>query len=606
MFAKAPIGNATFVNWAPPAATVGTVSYEVWRADSEGAAVSDAYNLIGTTSGGVYATSFVDTTTVSTKRYWYAVKTVDDENPSATSTVSAWVWSSIAPTTGPPARPVGVSATTTSTTITVRWDASIAAAGYYVLRGRSSLASSLTTMTPLLLVRTYSDVTANAGEPYYYTVVAVDASGTLSPLSVEAEGRAVDAVPGQPEPHKTGTDESGCLCHASHTAAGPARLTKVPGDSSSAICDRCHTPATALGEFLDPLAESKHSLSTTTSVDNPFTCMTCHVPVYNSDEATASLLRVEGSWVCTAVTGVARGNGFCYQCHGVGSTLPKGDLTGFAQAGHNSIPAPATRADVVCDSCHESHSSRNESLLKYSGYMVCMQCHTSAVPDPNAPDLLSSLQLNPDANAKHPILPADQLGGARMTCQNCHSTHASTATTPLVDPHAPGTAWGYGERLFCVSCHDGQALPGATAEASAVLAFGGATRIADIQTAYVTNVHGDGTRSDPTTTTAFLRVDMAYTAGMVLKCSDCHDPHGSMNNFTLRQNVVSAGATMTVGGLLVAEAPGGYDLRFFCSSCHILNLAAHLALSVDFSSFPIDCTRCHRHEASVGVGSTEL
>lgn len=445
VFAKAPTGNAAFINWSPPTtATVGTVSYEVWRADSEGAASRNEYTFRGTTSGGIYATSYVDTMTVSSRRYWYAVKTVEDGNPSETSTVFAAVWPSIAPTTGSPARPGDVSASTTGT-IMVTWRPSSDAAGYYVLRGSSSTTSSLTMMTPIPLAYAfYKDVTAYPGMPYYYTVVAVDASGTLSPKSVEAEGRAVDALAsGQPQPHETGTGESGCLCHASHTAAGPTNLMKVPGDSSSAICDRCHTPATALGEFLDPLATSRHPLAATTSVDNPFTCMTCHVPVYNSVDEIASLLRVNGSWVCTAVTGVTPGNGFCYTCHGIGSTLPRGDLaTVFGASAHSTITAPATGANVKCDACHESHSSRNESLLKYSGYMVCMQCHTSAVPDPNAPDVLSSLQLNPDANAKHPILPTDQVGGAKMTCQNCHNTHASTVATPLVDPQAPGNAWG--------------------------------------------------------------------------------------------------------------------------------------------------------------------
>jgi len=601
VFAKAPTGNATFVNWSPPTiAPTGTVSYEVWRADSEGA----PYNPLGTTTGGVYATSYVDTTTVSTKRYWYAVKTVVGGNKSAPSTVSAAVWPSIAPTTGPPARPGDVSASTTGT-IMVTWRPSSDAAGYYVLRGSSSTTSSLTTMTPIPLAYAfYKDVTAYPGMPYYYTVVAVDASGTLSPKSVEAEGRAVDTLAsGQPEPHKTGTSESGCLCHAMHTAAGPTKLTKVPGDSSSAICDRCHTPATALGEFLDPLWKSGHSLAATVSVDKPFTCMTCHVPVYNSGFAPASLLRVKGSWVCTTVTGATpEDNGFCYTCHGTGSTLPEGDLRVFEDSAHSTIAAPATGAEVVCDACHESHSSRNESLLKYSGYMVCMQCHTSAVPDPNAPDVLSSLRLNPDRNAKHPILPADQpVGGAKMTCQNCHNTHASTVDTPLVDPHIPNRAWAGDEKAFCFSCHDGETLPTSTQTtpwAGEVLASGGTTTT-DIEHAYATNVHGGAPSADTTNTNAHLRPDMGYTAGKVLECSVCHDPHGSINNFTLRQNVVSVGATMTVGGLLVAKAPdGGYDLRFFCQSCHMWSSAVHDIVSMANTStvsFPMDCTACHRH-----------
>lgn len=48
VFAKAPTGNAAFINWSPPTtATVGTVSYEVWRADSEGAASRNEYTFRG-------------------------------------------------------------------------------------------------------------------------------------------------------------------------------------------------------------------------------------------------------------------------------------------------------------------------------------------------------------------------------------------------------------------------------------------------------------------------------------------------------------------------------------------------------------------------------
>jgi predicted CXXCH cytochrome family protein len=424
-------------------------------------------------------------------------------------------------------------------------------------------------------------------------------------------------------PHQVGTSESGCLCHSGHSAAGDAKQLRVPGEAA-VICEKCHAPATSLGEFLDPLAKSRHSLSTTSSVDNPFTCLTCHVPVYNAGEAPANLLRVNGSWVCTSVTGVPAGNGFCYQCHGVGSTLPQGDLTGFEQAGHNNIPAPPTGAGLVCDACHESHSSRNEHLNRYSGYMMCVQCHTSSASNPNEPDIWSKLQLNEDANAKHPLLPADQVNGARMMCQNCHNTHMTTATYPLVDPHDPSPlgVWKTprsDEKAFCFRCHDGQALPTAvetTSWAAPVLASGGTTLVADIQTAYANNYHGYGvaaTEAKVATITAFLRPDMGYTANTTLECRSCHDPHGTMNNYALQQNVVSASGDKTVSGLTVAKVPGGgYDLRFFCASCHVWDAASHTQLAladtstIDFTQFPIDCTQCHRHLKADGTPSRDL
>ena len=114
----------------------------------------------------------------------------------------------------------------------------------------------------------------------------------------------------------------------------------------------------------------------------------------------------------------------------------------------------------MCDACHESHSSRNESLNRYSGYMLCAECHNSSASDPNAPDVWGELTLNSDRTAKHPLLPEDQTNGARMTCQNCHNTHSSSATYPLVNPHNPSPAGKWmgsssNQRSFCFTCHDG-------------------------------------------------------------------------------------------------------------------------------------------------------
>jgi len=66
---------------------------------------------------------------------------------------------------------------------------------------------------------------------------------------------------------------------------------------------------------------------------------------------------------------------------------------------------------------------------------------------------------------------------------------------------------------------------------------------------------------------------------------------------------------MTVGGLLVAKAPGGYDLRFFCSSCHLWSSAVHDSASMANTStvsFPMDCTACHRHLDLSGVPTNTL
>jgi predicted CXXCH cytochrome family protein len=318
---------------------------------------------------------------------------------------------------------------------------------------------------------------------------------------------------------------------------------------------------------------------------------------------------------CVVVTNTPAGNGFCYSCHGTGSTLPMGDLTGFQNSAHNNVAPPPTGAGIVCDACHESHSSRNEHLNRYSGYMMCVQCHNSAQSDPNAPDVWAKLTLNSDPNAKHPLLPRDQVNGARMTCQNCHNTHSSTVTYPLVDPHNPGVTGTWtgprsDQKSFCFTCHNGQALPTSketTPWADAVLASGAATTVPDIKNAYQVNVHGYGSASGATTTTAFLRPDMGYQYGDVLECRSCHDPHGTVNNFALQQNVTSANGVKTISGVVVAKSPnGGYDLRFFCATCHLFDSATHDSMAgTSTVDFPTNCTTCHRHIKG-GVPSPNL
>jgi hypothetical protein len=209
-----------------------------------------------------------------------------------------------------------------------------------------------------------------------------------------------------------------------------------------------------------------------------------------------------------------------------------------------------------------------------------------------------------------PRRPPTQTSPTVMGCPNCHNTHAVTHAAPLVDPHdpKPGTWTSTDEKSHCFRCHDGQALPTSaetTPWAGAVLASGAATSVTDIQLAYQRNVHGFGAESGSATTTANLRPGMGYSYDTVLQCGACHDPHGSVNNFALRQNVTSADGSKVIKGIVVAPVPGGgYDLRFFCNTCHIFDPATHESLSgTSTVNFPTDCTAsgCHRHMDETGA-----
>jgi predicted CXXCH cytochrome family protein len=286
-----------------------------------------------------------------------------------------------------------------------------------------------------------------------------------------------------------------------------------------------------------------------------------------------------------------------------------GDLTVFESSGHRTVPAPDTGANITCDTCHESHSSRNSGLLRYEGYMVCVQCHTASASDPNQVDILGKLMLNEGANTKHPLLPQDQTTGARMTCQNCHNTHTTTAGFPLVDPHNPSPSGTWttprsDEKAFCFRCHDGDPLPTSaetTPWATAVLSRSGVTTTTDIEARYTVNVHGFASPSGSTTTTAHLRSDMGYSYGDVLGCRACHDPHGTANNDAVLDTVVSADGSKSIFGVLTYKIPaGGKDFRFFCNACHLWDSASHDSRAgTSTVSFPTNCKACHGHSVQI-------
>jgi hypothetical protein len=232
--------------------------------------------------------------------------------------------------------------------------------------------------------------------------------------------------------------------------------------------------------------------------------------------------------------------------------------------------------------------------------MICMQCHGGR-QNATTPDVLSLISSAADHRNRHDITAEDQaITGARITCQNCHNTHAVTAQYPLVDPNDPSLsgAWTQGIIPFCLRCHDG-ALPSAAQTEPwvlAPLAAGGATTTTNIASAYATNVHGFGESTD---TALYLRPEMGYAIGDVLTCDTCHNGHGTVNPANLNQDVSSADGSLVVNGLLVAPVPGGgYDTRFLCGACHDITPARHLIASggaTSIEAFPLDCTECHSH-----------
>jgi predicted CXXCH cytochrome family protein len=624
------------IGWQPASVGVGSVGYHVWRSGD-----GSKYSQVATLTGQ-YSSSFVDTGLSSSTRYFYAVSTFDDRGESPLSDVSAGSWPYTAPTTGRPQRVTGLAASEDSGTVVISWspDVDPAVVGYYVTRAdHSGDAGTTMTATPLMPREAglWVDPAAVNGQTYFYRVFAVDSAGTVGVGSIEVRARPHSEDTG-PDPHvvvTNGTGTSCTVCHAIHTApsAGNPLGLIVGGPNEDSLCLSCHSLGSGRASFDtssvvgDPYNRSRLPIWTPSSRTGSMTCGSCHRTVTNESSPTAGLIAA-GDRGMTHIAG-AGGDRACYICHGAASTLRYGDMTGFEVSAHSNVPDPASGSGVKCVACHDPHASRNTRLTIYADDMSCAQCHAASTPDPRAPDVIAKTQLNDGSDARHPLLAQDRATGARMTCQNCHNTHVATAANPLVNPHSPGPTgvWrgdlATDEKSFCFTCHDGEPLP-TSAETSPwvgpVLGWSGATTAVDIKVAYGDNVHGAGVPSDPATAQANLRPDMGYAVGSVLECRACHDSHGSTNDFALNSSVTSANGATTLDGLLVYKIPAGsvtptspvgYDLRFFCSSCHILTPQTHAALApsdvVDLNRFPVDCTRCHKHmNASRTAGSTGL
>jgi predicted CXXCH cytochrome family protein len=637
VLAVAPSGNYVNVNWGVSRIAIGELGYHVWRSQD---AVN--YSRVATVTGQ-WNLSYTDLGLASSRRYWYAVTAFDDRGESSPSDSSTAVWSYMAPTTGRAERVTTVTATEGSGTVLVSWSpaSNPAVTGYYVTRAGQSL-STATTVTPVAVPATltpaFLDNTAVNGETYYYRVYPVDTASTVGfgSLEVEAKPHSVLSTTTAPDVHivpSAYADADTCqACHSSHYAASKLLQLRNAAPNEVPTCLRCHSRGSELAstdtssQVTSPLNRSSTDMWLPGSTDSTMTCIGCHRTMTDEGTAPQGLLAAGGTTMMR--DGVPHvGTATCYYCHGAGSTLRYGDMTDYDASSHAStdVPNPVSGSQVKCMACHESHASRNTHMTRYEGIMQCAQCHSTPAPDPNQADLWTRLTLNSQPNSSHALLPEDLLNGSRMMCQNCHSTHSSTSSNPVVDPHDPSAdgVWtgdlATSTKDYCYRCHDGQTLPTsaeATPYAGAVLGRSGVTTTTNIMSAYTTNVHGAGLSANPTTTTALLRPDMGYVAGSELDCTACHDTHGSTNPYTLKTNVQSLNGETSVSGSMVyripagALAPGspeGYDYRYFCATCHKYDPKTHdpiAGVGVDTRVLgQTDCASCHKHRLASGVTS---
>ncbi|NOX85824.1 MAG: hypothetical protein GXO86_07665 [Chlorobi bacterium] len=227
-------------------------------------------------------------------------------------------------------------------------------------------------------------------------------------------------------------------------------------------------------------------------------------------------------------------------------------------------------------------------------------------------------------NSHHDISDADQaFSGAKLECLNCHGSHTSSASTPLIDPFNATTVWSGTGNGFCLSCHNGGTgpdNPGFPANVKGpTIALRGLESCNYTSTPWYVDytwtnaAHGVDTKRD--------WPGYSGAPDYEVLCNDCHDPHGSYttsntvgNPYMIRDYVdgtayvddgvrpgpqwtgppwdtygTSRAVKITISGTIV-DWGGSEGL---CNVCHADWLDAY-----SWHSYCNGCQTCHGHGAA--------
>jgi len=114
--------------------------------------------------------------------------------------------------------------------------------------------------------------------------------------------------------------------------------------------------------------------------------------------------------------------------------------------------------------------------------------------------------------------------------------------------------------------------------------------------------HGGGAASDDGGTDLLSPYQDAQCGSYVLACTDCHEPHGSPNNFLIRKSVNNGTVTVTNNGN--DSGPDGKVAKewlYLCGKCHSNLVNPHHGSGLDCGSChtgdPMyrNCMDCHYH-----------
>ena len=144
------------ITWAAPA---GATRYSIYRAEGTATAV-----LIGSTLAPVV--SFTDTSAAAAKLYTYSVSAWGSTGAGESArSVSNTGWRGMVPPTG-----VSASDGTSTSQVTISWNATLGAVSYKVYRGATLIGTTSG--------RAIADVSATPGTVFAYSVIAVGPTGT--------------------------------------------------------------------------------------------------------------------------------------------------------------------------------------------------------------------------------------------------------------------------------------------------------------------------------------------------------------------------------------------------------------------------------------------
>ena len=314
----------------------------------------------------------------------------------------------------------------------------------------------------------------------------------------EFEGKVVHAPIGQGQ------------CTACHDPHSSKEKSLIRFESTGAMCGECHSEALEGLKFVHGPAAAGQ-------------CTTCHAPHVSTE---AKLLRSKDPAMCLECHSEvgeriaelehkhAPAEAACLSCHkphGAGNSMMLASTAptlcndchedvASKVAGAKCKHSPAA-AENGCMSCHDSHASAADGLLKKeSSAKLCLSCHDQEVK--SGPRALMNVggHLARHANAHGPIR-----DGSCMPCHDAHGAERSALLTKSFPEkfYSAYSAEAYG---LCFECHEADAFASAD---------GGDTEFRNGNT----NLH-------------YLHVNKSPKGR---NCRACHDPHASNNDKHIRE-----------------------------------------------------------------------